>query len=433
MIQIESSQNLEISRGRVSFNFTDRNSSINIILGGKRYRLNSSKAKVIIEKTNNEDKIFVEEGTLNVKAEDEIEEIKLIKDEALKIESKALQVNYQPIRILKPTTNIQYTKERRAKVSFNIQAPSEHKYRLHIANKDDMSDTFTRKKILDSRDVNLLPGHYYYQIISSNGEVKSEIKEIEIIRQVLAPKIIKPLSGFKEYTYLDESMVQFEFYGSSPSNKFLIEILDASGNILKQKVIDKKLYNWKTDFNGTLGWRVRAAGDFLEGVYSKISSFEIIREDVSKQKEQVIELLKPDQRVTFNWSGQKDKKSHFIISKDPKFEKIIYSKKTYENSLKYVFGKAGTFYWRSITIDENGRELINPPVKVEIRPTPPPLKPRKLPELEIEIKSSKNFLKKLFELIIPSAHAASVKEAQLKRLKLKKLKSMKLKFLKIAL
>jgi hypothetical protein len=431
LIQVQNQKDLEIESGKVAFNLSGRNSSISISLAGKKYKISSSNAKVTIEKKAEKNKISVSSGEVTIKAEDIKEEIVVKKDEALNIAQKEIKVNYEPIKILEPIEQFVETENDKALVNFKVEAPNNFNYRIFMANKEDMSDTFTRKKIEGEnekeREINLFPGHYYYQIVGENGTdtIKSEVKEIEVTRNVAAPKLLAPLSGYKEYVYKEQAKIDLFYEGESPSKKFLVEVFDEDENIIKSSISTDGRYQLVTNTFGKLNWQVRSFGEYLNGQVSKKFLIELIKVDFSKTKPQVIELEKPNQKVTFKWESEG--RSMFQVSRDPDFKKVLYKITTRKSKVDYVFEKTGVFYWKSVKITKDGKTEVLPPVKVLIRPTPPPIKPEKLPELNIKVRSSSTFIKyikKFISLIIPTAHAAGkTKIAELKWPKVKRAKT----------
>ncbi|MCO4795277.1 MAG: FecR domain-containing protein [Bacteriovoracaceae bacterium] len=119
-----------------------------------------------------------------------------------------------------------------------------------------------------------------------------------------------------------------------------------------------------------------------------------------------IELRKPDQQVDFNWDGKSEDKFVFELSYMPNFEKNLITKKVSGANTKISFPKTGTFYWRAKKVDSNGNIVFQKPVKVIIKPTPPPEKPILEKEMRLKIKEkSSSIYEKMFELLVASSFA----------------------------
>lgn len=121
----------------------------------------------------------------------------------------------------------------------------------------------------------------------------------------------------------------------------------------------------------------------------------------------IIELEKPDQLVSFKWNQIENAKDYqFEVARDQSFSKIIYDKNIETNNISTTLGQTGKYFWRVRIKKGNAVEYSNP-VSVEIKPTPPLLRPEINPEIKIKLKyleeksSSFNWI----DLIIDSANA----------------------------
>ncbi|TNF30899.1 MAG: hypothetical protein EP319_03755, partial [Deltaproteobacteria bacterium] len=121
-----------------------------------------------------------------------------------------------------------------------------------------------------------------------------------------------------------------------------------------------------------------------------------------------IELRKPDQQVEFNWDGEETQKYKFELSEIPNFEKVLITKSVASNQTKVSFPKTGVFFWRAKKIDADGNVIFQRPVKVIVKPTPPPTKPVLEEEIRLKIKEkSSSFHERIINTFLSSAFAQS--------------------------
>ncbi len=119
-----------------------------------------------------------------------------------------------------------------------------------------------------------------------------------------------------------------------------------------------------------------------------------------------IELRKPDQQVEFNWEGEEKQKYQFELSEKSDFEKILITKSVESSQTKVSFPKTGVFFWRAKKIDADGNVIFQKPVKVIVKPTPPPSKPILDEEIRLKIKKrSSSVQERIFDFFIMSANA----------------------------
>jgi len=126
------------------------------------------------------------------------------------------------------------------------------------------------------------------------------------------------------------------------------------------------------------------------------------RQPIEGQK---IVLKRPDQKITFSWSGEGEQ--IFELAKDEEFNNVILTQKG-DGKTEIVFPQVGTFFWRARFIDAEGKTNYSAPKKVMVEPTPPLATPEALPSIKKEIEI--RFIKPKstwIDWLIPSAYADS--------------------------
>jgi hypothetical protein len=124
------------------------------------------------------------------------------------------------------------------------------------------------------------------------------------------------------------------------------------------------------------------------------------RQPIEGQK---IVLKRPDQKITFSWSGEGEQ--IFELARDEEFKDVILTQNG-DGKTEIVFPQVGTFFWRARYIDATGKTNYSAPKKVMVEPTPPLATPEALPSIKKEIEI--RFIKPKttwIDWLIPSAFA----------------------------
>lgn len=130
------------------------------------------------------------------------------------------------------------------------------------------------------------------------------------------------------------------------------------------------------------------------------------RQPIEGQK---IVLKRPDQKITFSWSGEGEQ--IFELARDEEFKEIIINQ-TGIGETEIVFPQVGTFFWRARFMDANGKTKYSAPKKVMVEPTPPLATPKAPPSLKKEIEI--RFIKPKttwIDWLIPRAYADSYEKS----------------------
>ena len=192
------------------------------------------------------------------------------------------------------------------------------------------------------------------------------------------------------------------------------EMLDPKGTTTTNKV-SAAASEFIPELAGTYKWRARALDNYLRSsAWSEWKTFVV--EDLSQTKSQEgiqrIQLKKPDQAVTFTWESSQGTVSVFELAKDSQFKNIVKKVEVSKGSIQVSVPEAGAYYWRSREFRSNGTVHVSEPVRVIIEPVPAPLKPEKLPDIEVPIEElpvKTSSLDWMLNLFISSAHADELK------------------------
>jgi hypothetical protein len=232
-----------------------------------------------------------------------------------------------------------------------------------------------------------------------------------VLRHVSVPKVPSNLFPHDvEFQLYQKGGEEIDFSWASES-PVVLEIRDPKGKVIEKKRADAGLKMFLTEA-GSYTWRAKAVGEFLkESEWSEWKTFTL--EDLSadgNQKSYRVQLKKPDQAVTFSWEGQDGEVGVFELAKDSSFKDIIRRQNVSGSSIQLSVKHVGTYYWRSRRFLPNGSVDVSEAKRVIIEPVPAPGKPEKLPDLELPLEAPKSsyFIKKIFDLLLPSAYAEEV-------------------------
>lgn len=176
-----------------------------------------------------------------------------------------------------------------------------------------------------------------------------------------------------------------------------IEILMPSGEQVVKLVKDVS-YLLETKAPGAYQWRARSKDVFKRvSEWSDWRNFEIqnFTEEYGDGVRK-IQLKRPDQEVKFTWEKTADGEASFQLSRNKDFSDIIVQKSVVGEATSVVVPDIGDFYWKV----SNGK-----PKKVIIEKAPAPVKPERLPDLEVPIDWGEDKSTSLWDWFIPKAYA----------------------------
>lgn len=208
--------------------------------------------------------------------------------------------------------------------------------------------------------------------------------EIELIEPPALPTNLLPEELELQSYAKEEFDVELSW---SSASKVELEILSPK-NEKQLKVVTGPSYVAKVKDPGQYRWRLRSIDEFSrvgEWTEFKTFSLEDLSHEVSTEGFQRIQLKKPDQSVTFNWKAASGTNTVFELSESKEFSTVIVKKEVSGEEVKVVIPKTGNFYWRSRQYHSDGTFNVSEPKKVIIEPAPAPVKPEKLPDLEVPL------------------------------------------------
>lgn len=227
--------------------------------------------------------------------------------------------------------------------------------------------------------------------------------QIKVLPPLSVPEIIFPVTADIAVYEDPIKPVQFK-WKQAPDTEALLEILENDKIIESFKVLTNGEYSWYPKKTGEFQWRVSQYDQ--AGQKSKFSSLGIfslmdLRDATLDAGVYRIQLKRPDQKAKFEWENDKAVVANFELAEDKTFSKVIY-KTSAQTSAEVNVAKLGTYYWRN--------SLKTKPKKVIIEPIPAPLKPQKLPDVEIPVEwklknSQSSWWKKITNLLISEAWA----------------------------
>ena len=240
----------------------------------------------------------------------------------------------------------------------------------------------------------------------------SEWQEVNI-NILPPPEVPRELSpdGFEYQTYKSsEERIDLSWTSPSPVE---LEILSPDGQSQIYSPLGEK-FDLRIKKEGLYKWRLRSFDTYeRKSDWTDWKQFELLdlSDDSIESGIQRIQLKKPDQLVNFNWERREGSVSVFELARDASFRDVITKREVESDTAKVVVPVVGTYYWRSRQYLPDGTFHSSEPIKVIIEPTPDPLRPEKLPDMEIPIEWKKIESKSswnIIDFIIPPAHADEV-------------------------
>jgi hypothetical protein len=404
LIQINSNY-LNISKGKAEFKLLKRNASISIILGNRKFKIKGDKARVVIEHKNNSSTISVKEGSIQVEEENQ-QAIEVNTEQQLNVTNTDLEVHDTSFELISPKNISFVTQNSFLKVPFEFNLNNAAK--LVISSNKTFTDLVSTVEATANKEVELPKGSYYWRLEAQDNT--SQREHFEIYQELPSPQLITPLNNFIQNYYLEKTKINFNWKPVADAQGYIIEISDEAGNLVYSSETRHHRWSWVTKQQGIFYWKVKAFGDYIQGIWSDLQKLELKKEYFDETRPVVVELKRPNQKVTFNWQ-EGPTTTTFTLARDPGLKDIITVKKLKRNKIDITFPETGIFYWKATSHTKDGLPIVNKPVKVLIKPTPPPSKPKKLPNLKIKVKNS--FHNPWWSFLLPIAHAAEFGTANL--------------------
>ncbi|MDP7319952.1 MAG: hypothetical protein QF441_05055 [Bacteriovoracaceae bacterium] len=397
LVEVTGAQSLNLEEGQYKIELKKNEVPLNIKIGKKEFFLQAKKNSFVSIQKNNfsESKITVTKGEVNINFENQSYLLTQNENKILKSTSSSL---YK----LEPDGDSFYTNRPKYLVQFKKNNKLLDSFFIDNTSKFKKAKTYT-----STSEISLPPGKYFWKTKDS------PIAYFNIYHLISPPVITSPALKQIFYTSKQNRDIPIKIKGLK-GYEYSINLFTEQKQLLHFQRSEKEIFKLKKLVSGKYFIQAKQKKEFSQSKWSPPRSFEIIPTHKLNLKSIAIEISKPNQEVEFNWNTSNDKQTNlFQLSSDPDFKRIIISRKTKSlNSTKIVVPDIGTYYWRSMSLNESGEKVYNHPVKVIIRPTPNPKRPQKLPNLKIKYKRSSSWLKyfkRILDIIIPSAYAKTSK------------------------
>lgn len=404
LIRIKDANTIKIDQGVASFSLVKTERPYVIYLGEKKIKIKALiDSKITISNnqnlSSNDSVIKLDTGAIEIAQKEKI--VKLLKNDKVILDNQKPMTKYD---LSFPKETVLYTKKTLLPVEFKFSGPN-NKIDI-ILSKEINFNTF--EKVLSPKYLKSLPpGKYFWKVGESFPET------FKIMQNPPYPTIIYPLGDQQIYTYQDKVNIKIEVTNDKLYPKAILGLF----NLDHQLLIEKKYTGSSVDLKdvpiGFFYIRAKLQGKLYSSSWSNKRIFQVVKRRYSSEKPLIIELKKPNQMVKFEWVKNQKDLSLFEVSGDQNFKKIIISKRIRSKNYTHInFPKVGIYYWRSRKVGTDGKLSAQPPVQVIIKPTPPPTKPKALPNLNIKVPSKKrtssttSFLQHILNNIFPTAHAS---------------------------
>lgn len=423
LIKIKDASTIKIRKGIAQIKLKKGQKPLNLIINQRTIQLRSESDSTVSVKSGDKTTIELQEGSVELKSK--LGVLNLKKGTPILIKKDKAITSTE---LHSPLNTTILTTAQRAKVFFQF-SPKKPNSMVTLSESLDFKGSRT---LTAGKEHFFSPGLYYWKVQKSTPAFFKVIKEVSP-PSILLPAINQDFFIFSKSTSIE---IQLKNQGQQPQALKTLALYNSSHKFIKE-VSTKKNKIFIKDINeGSYYLKTKQENTFTRSKWSSPVNFKISRATHDETKAMVIELKKPNQKVKFEWNKPKNELSLFEVSPDPNFKNIIISKRIRTRNFTHVtFPVIGTFYWRSQRLNKDGKKVNNTPIKVIIRPTPPPSKPKSLPSIKLKVQSKnsslKNYstLRKLLSFIISSAHAdddsSPTKPAN------KKLEPVKIKFPKI--
>jgi hypothetical protein len=393
LIKIKDSNSIKIQQGLAVITLKKGQKPLNIYLGKKKIQIKTNSDSTVSIKRGVKTTIEVDQGELEVTTG--LKTFRVQKNKPVYISSNEALVQTQ---LEFPKNQNLYGPNKTMDIKFEF-SPKTEKSQILLSQNENFSDV----KALDSMDSHSLKtGTYYWRI----GE--SIPNQFKIIQMVEAPIITNNKEQEEIFIYSNKTQLSVNI--KNPHNNTLLSLYSENHNLIKEIHTQKAVYVFKDLSPGKYLIKAKQNQKHLQSEWSKEYQYNITKLEETIGQALVIELKKPNQKVRFEWAKDPKDLSLFEVSSTPNFNKIIISKKIRSKNFTHIiFPVVGTFYWRTYKLSKDGSRIKQKPIKVIIRPTPAPTKPKSLPGLELKMKfknTKTTFLDRLFSFFISSAFAS---------------------------
>ncbi|MFT6633140.1 MAG: hypothetical protein ACJAS4_003110 [Bacteriovoracaceae bacterium] len=401
LIKIKDSNSIKIQQGLAVITLKKGQKPLNIFLGKKKIQIKTNSNSTVSINRGVKTTIEVDQGELEVTTG--LKTFKVQKNKPVFISSNEALVQTQ---LEFPKNQNLYSPKSTMDINFKF-SPKLENSKILLSQNENFSDI----KTLDGMGShNLKAGTYYWRVRES---IPNQFK---IIQMVEAPLITNNKEREEILIYSDKA--QLSVMIENPYHRTLLALYSAQHKLIKEVQTQKKVYVFNDLSPGEYVIKAKQNQKYLQSEWSKEYHYNITKLEETIGQALVIELKKPNQKVRFEWMKDPKDLSLFEVSSTPKFDKVIISKRIRSKNFTHIeFPVVGTFYWRTHKLAKDGTRVKQRPIKVIIRPTPAPTKPKSLPGLKLKMKfknKQTTILDKLLNFFISSAFASETQFVELK-------------------
>jgi hypothetical protein len=417
LIKIKDSNSIKIQKGLAVITLKKGDRPLNVFIGKKKIQLKTNSDSTVSINHGIKTTIEVDQGELEVITSNK--SLKVQKEKPLFLDAKESLVQTQ---LKYPENQNLYTKTKALEILFKF-SPKEDNSKILLSK----TNSFVKPKILEPKlSHSLVPGTYYWRV----GETPPN--HFKVIRMVPPPSIKN--SGKLENIFIYSDKTKISGTLLNPFKASLVALYTDKLNLIKEITTQDEKFEFSNILPGRYIIKAKQNQNYLQSNWSQGQEYLITKLEESPGEALIIELKRPNQEVKFEWKKEKKDLSLFEVSDSPNFKRILISKRIRSKNFTHIkFPVVGTFYWRANKLDKDGSRTKQVPLKVIIRPTPAPSKPKSLPTLKLKMKYKKkrtSLLQRFYNLLIPSALASDNQFVELKFPKIENAKSYQIQIFK---
>ena len=368
-------ETIEIKEGEVELTFGADAKTLAVMAGGQRFNLKASEeSKVTIQSAGGKNSFQVASGKILIESKNIAAQASA--GEELVVSGASASKNLAGLR---PVFPVSETLALRPGETFAFKAPGAPKHSkaraLNLGTKDNI--------ILPlNEQVELAPGEYEWQV-TLEDKALSRKALFGIVKKVDPPLLSYPEDLEEIVFYGEAAPVEFSWKGGTGE----LQVKDSEGNAVFSS-FGESPKTAKFSKEGLYQWRAKISSQKEASDWSPFRKLLLTKLEYSKGEAVVIELKRPNQLASFEWKEQAPAGAVFKLSKTKDFTNVVHQQSAKGlNSIQTTVPEIGVYYWRIDAAKGSKTEFI--PVKVLIRPVPPPKKPQPPPSLKLKLRPKK--------------------------------------------
>ncbi len=389
LIRIKANNEIILKEGNINLKLKKNTTPLTLVLGDKRYKLKTQKdSNIKVSQINSHSTILVKVGEIDI-TDNQLQK-SASTGQILELKDEVINIYNEKITLKAPKGDLFFT---------DI-TPIEFRYESNIIPSGIEIIHFNKKTLHQlNKQVLLKPGHYKWKLVYDDKNIESPLNEFNIIQLTNAPHLLKPKNNYSIKSYSKNVDVFLQWENRQRNSK--LEIIGQNSRITESTL--ESNFTLPMTNGGKFKWRVKTFDRYIQSNFSEFQNFDIEFLNPSHQTALQFELKRPGQELEFEWKSRQNSTTTFTLSKSSDFSEILYQVETKDNKVKKIIPDVGLYYWKV----ENSHGIT--PVKIEIRPSPPPTRAPKIKNkkvikrLSLPIKTS--FL--LNQLLFSSAHASN--------------------------